>query len=255
VNGTQVSSVSASQFDGPIRVLLLIDTSASMKQKVGDSLGIAVPTAALAMDSVPLNAAVAVGRFAERLQLSQWQDRDSAREQVLSLKYQPPKGTTALYSAVNEATSMFRGLRVGDTIYLITDGGENHSAVSSRQLVEDLVRRGIRVFVFLVRPAEGFKTPEERNGAQDMEDLANLTGGALLDLPWSQEFITTGAAAVVARQLREEVGSPYQIDFQLGASINKPSKLKLESGIDPKHYTLAYPRRLEPCVAGTQNQP
>jgi|HubBroStandDraft_4_1064222.scaffolds.fasta_scaffold03052_3 hypothetical protein len=249
VNGNQVSVVSSTPYTGPLRVLLLIDTSASMKPLRGTTeWGLALPTAAFAMDAVPLTAAVAVGKFAERLQLSQWQDRDSARDQVLSLKYQSPKGTTALYSAVNEASSVFRGVQFADTIFLVTDGGENHNNISLRHTVENLVARGIRVFVFLVVPLEPYKTPEEQNGPLEMEDLANLTGGALVKFPWSKERLSSGEAAAAVKQIREQVASPYRVDFQLTSPLNKEAKLKLEAPIDPKLYTFAYPRRMEPCT-------
>jgi hypothetical protein len=105
------------------------------------------------MDSVPSNAAVAVGTFAERLHISPRKDRDAAGEEVLSLKNQPQKGTTALYSAVTEAASSFRGKQFGDVIYLVTDGGENHSPMNFGPFVKNLVARGIRVFIFLVVPS------------------------------------------------------------------------------------------------------
>ncbi len=249
VNGNPAPIVSEGAYSGPLRVLLLIDTSASMKPLKGTTeWGLALPTAAFAMDAVPLNAAVAVGRFAERLQLSQWQDRDSARDQVLSLKYQSPKGTTALYSAVNGASSVFRGVQFADTIFLVTDGGENHNNISLHHTVENLVARGIRVFVFLVVPSEPYKTAEEQAGPQEMEDLANLTGGALLKFPWSKEWLSSGEAAANIKEIREQVASPYQVDFQLASPLNKEAKLKLEAPIDPKLYTFSYPRRLEPCT-------
>ncbi|HEY4933346.1 MAG TPA: hypothetical protein VII23_17425 [Terriglobales bacterium] len=249
VNGNLANLVSFSTDSGPTRVLLLIDSSASMgPSNGGEGWGVTLPLAAFAMDAVPLNAAVAVGRFAERLQLSQWQDRNSAREQVSSLKYQSPKGSTALYSSVSEAVSVFREVQFGDTVYLVTDGGDNHSAMDSHRFVQSLVARNTRVFVFLVVPKEPYKTSEERDGAQAMEDLANLTGGFLFRLPQSSGWLNTGEAAIVAKQIRETVSSPYQVVFQLAAPLTKPSKLKLETPLDPKHFTLAYPRRLEPCT-------
>jgi hypothetical protein len=44
------------------------------------------------------------------------------------------------------------------------------------------------------------------------------------------------------------VASPYRVDFQLTSPLNKEAKLKLEAPIDPKLYTFAYPRRMEPCT-------
>ena len=58
----------------------------------------------------------------------------------------------------------------GDTIYLVADEGENLSAISQRRLVQNLITDGIRTFVFLVNTSDS-KTPEEREGPQNMEEL------------------------------------------------------------------------------------
>jgi hypothetical protein len=252
VNGSQVSTVALTQYNGPLRVLLLVDTSASMKARVDEHWDTALPTAAFAMDSMPLNAVVAVGTFAERLHVSPWKDRDGAREEVLSLKNQSPKGTTALYSAVTEAASSFRGNQFADVIYLVTDGGENHSRMNFGPFVENLVARGVRIFVFLVVPREP-KTPEEINGPQEMEDLATQTGGLLLRLPWSKDWVSGGGASALAKRVREAAASPYEVQFQLPGAITKSSKLKIEGPFDLKHETVSYPRRLEPCTMAASN--
>ena len=54
-------------------------------------------------------------------------------------------------------------------------------------------------------------------------------------------------------KIQPTAASPYKVDFQLAAPINKSAKLKLETSLDPKHFTLAYPRRLELCT--TKSQP
>jgi hypothetical protein len=96
-------------------------------------------------------------------------------------KYHPARrkdtgGRTALYSAVEEAMRALADAEFGDTIYGVTDGGENLSAISQRRLVQNLITGGIRTFVFLVNTSD-FKTPEEREGSQNIEQLAGQTGG------------------------------------------------------------------------------
>jgi hypothetical protein len=248
VDGRRVPEVSLNRYGAPVRVLLLVDSSGSMNaSEASRGWGVGLPTAGFAMDAVPLNALVAFGIFAERLQLSQWQDRDGAREQALSLKYQTPKGKTALYSAIDEAVSAFRSPQFGDAIYLVTDGGEDNSKMSFHLLVENLVARGIRVFVFLV--VKEYKTSVEREGANAMEDIANLTGGFLFRFPFSGKWVTTGEAAAAVKQVREQVASPYRLNFQLATPLRKEAKLKVETLLDPNHFILGYPRRLEPCTS------
>jgi hypothetical protein len=223
-----------------------------MKARPDEHWDTAQPTAAFAMDSVPSNATVAVGSFAERVHISPWKDRDAAGREVLSLKNQPQKGTTALYSAVTEAASSFRGNQFADVIYLVTDGGENRSPMNFGPFVRNLIARGIRVFVFLVVPPE-YKTVEERSGAQEMEDLATQTGGLLLRLPWSKEWVNNGGASILGKQIREAAASPYQVQFHFPSPITKSSKLKIEGSFDLKHDTVSYPRHLEPCVTAPPN--
>lgn len=90
-------------------------------------------------------------------------------------KYHPPRGKMALYSGVEEAMRALGDAEFGDTIYVVTDGGENLSAISQRRLVQNLITDGIRTFVFLVNTSD-FKTPEECEGSHNMEELAGQTG-------------------------------------------------------------------------------
>lgn len=53
-------------------------------------------------------------------------------------------------------------------------------------------------------------------------------------------------------KIQPTAASSYKVDFQLAAPINKSAKLKLETSLDPKHFTLAYPRRLELCTTNSQ---
>jgi len=249
VNGTQISASSLALYSGPVRVLLLIDTSGSMQSSPqGEKWGPGFATAAFAVDSIPSRAAVIVGTFAQDLQLSQWQDRDSASKQVLTMKQRYPKGRTALYSALDKATSGLGNAQFLDTVFLVTDGGDNFRTVKPQQVVESLAARGIRVFVFLVDSGE-YKTPEEREAPENMEGLASATGGIVFRPPWSKEWITGGGAREMAKQIQHAAASPYRVDFRLTAPINKSAKLKLETSLDPKLFTLAYPRHLEPCIA------
>ena len=66
----QVATVSSTTDSGPLRVLLLINTSGSMKPRADGGWNVAIATGAFAMDSVPLSSKVGVNTFAERLSLS-----------------------------------------------------------------------------------------------------------------------------------------------------------------------------------------
>jgi hypothetical protein len=223
-----------------------------MGKKGEDSLaGISRLMAAYAVDAIPVSASVAVGRFAERLVISPWSSREAASQQILALKYQPPKGATALFSALDDAIQQFANYQFGDTVFLVTDGGENHSKIEKHRLLQDLTLRGIRVFVFLVLVHEP-KSADEFNDIHEMEYLAQQTGGLFFRLPWTQEWVKSGEAAAVVKNIRFAAGSPYRVEIPLKTPLTKPAKLKLETSLDPKRYTVAYPRRLGPCTAAPQ---
>ncbi|HEX8798515.1 MAG TPA: hypothetical protein VF772_07880 [Terriglobales bacterium] len=108
-----------------------------------------------------------VGTFAQDFELSQWQDRNNASKQVLSLKQQFPKGRTALYSAWGRATSILGNAQFADSVFLVADGGDNFRSGKPQRVVESLGARGVRVFVFLVDSGV-YKTPEEGEAPENV---------------------------------------------------------------------------------------
>lgn len=244
------SIISIGQQKHPPRVILLIDTSGSMgppdSQSGGHGWGIGLQAARFAADAVPVEASVAFGTFSEHLQISEFQDATSLTDQVLALGKQEPSHRTALYDAVNNASSRFKTPQFGDTIYVVTDGGNNHSSISLHQLEDELIAHGVRVFIFLVAHP-GFLTPEEREGPTNMEELAQKTGGGLITLS-SKEWLTKPEAAAMAKSIREQVAAPNRMELQLTSPLSKPAKLSVTLPREPKAYTIVYPRLLEPCA-------
>jgi hypothetical protein len=248
VKGTTVSILSIAQDKHTPRVILLTDTSGSMgPPKGGPRWGIGLQIAEFAAAAISPEASVALGTFGEHLQVSEFQNRTSIVEQVLALRKIEPKGKTALYNALSSTSSLFKRPQFGDSIYLVTDGGDNHSSVDLRQLEDDLIARGVRVFVFLVSANTPYHTPEEREGPDNMADLARTTGGILISLQWSEEWFTKPEAASLAKSIRDQVESPYRARLQLTSPLSKPAKLSITLPHEPKAYTIVYPRRIEPC--------
>ena len=93
----------------------------------------------------------------------------------------------------------------------------------------------------------GTHTPEERQGPDYMEDLAQKTGGELIPLR-SMEWFTKPEAASLAKSLREQVAAPNRMELQLTTPLSRPAKLSITPAREPKAYTIVYPRRLEPCA-------
>ena len=247
VKGTPASIISVVQEKHAPQVILLIDASGSMGPSLqGSGWGIGLPAAKFAADAIPPEASVAFGTFGEHLQISEFQDATSLTQLVLALGKTQPKLRTALYDAVSNASSRFKTPQFGDTIYVVTDGGNNRSSIGLHQLEDELIARGVRVFVFLVAHP-GFLTPEEREGPTNMEELAQKTGGGLITLS-SNEWFTKPEAASMAKSIREQVAAPNRMELQLTSPLSKPAKLSVTLPREPKAYTIVYPRLLEPCA-------
>jgi von Willebrand factor type A domain len=248
VKGDQASIVSLVQEKLNPRVIFLLDTSASMGiGPQGSGWGIGLDAAKFAVGAIPPGGSIALGTFSEHLQLSEFQDTTGPTKPSLALGNVKPQHRTALYDAVSQASLLFKSVQFGDVIYVVTDGGDNHSSVRLPRLEDELVTRGVRVFVFLINgPYAKFLTPEEREGPVNMRELAEKTGGGFIALA-SKEWFTKPEAASMAKSIREQVAAPNRMELQLTSPLSKPAKLSVKFPSEPKAYTIVYPRLLEPC--------
>ncbi len=85
------------------------------------------------------------------------------------------KGTTPFFDAAAAAAKLLEPALPGDSIYAITDGGDNSSRISKTAVKQRLLQSQIRLFVFLF--AEPTPTEEERSGVESVMELARDTGG------------------------------------------------------------------------------
>jgi hypothetical protein len=161
VDGKSVPILSLNKENLSPRIVLLADTSGSMgglSQNWRNSL-LAV---GFALDSLPPHSPVALATFSNKTDVSGFGDPEQIRQKLSALAESKPHGTTALYDAINTASQLFGAPEFGDTIYLVTDGGDNHSVAGLKVVANKLINRGIRVFAFVVAPAPGVPTPASR---------------------------------------------------------------------------------------------
>lgn len=189
-----------------------------------------------------------VGTFAQDLQLSQWQDRSNASKQVLSLKQQFPKGRTALYSAWG---GQRRSLGMPNlpipyfSLPMVTTiSGQGNRSKSSN--LWPLVAFASLFSWWILASTRHRKSARRQRAWRNLRDKR----GVVLRLPWSKEWISSGAA--LAKQIQRAAASPYEVDFQLATPMNKSAKLKLETSFGCKRFTFSYPHRLEPYMAESQ---
>lgn len=252
VDGKQTKVVSLTLSSSPGRVVLMVDTSRSMNPSIeGRGWGIALRTALIAFYSVPSNASVALVTFGSKTQGQSdgFLDRQEVGRRVVGLAKQEPAGSTALFDSIDRALSVFQGAQLGDAIYLVTDGGDNKSKVSIKELKEKLVDHGVRIFVFLVPHGE-FMSVEEEEGQSQMQDLAEYTGGYVIRIPWreiaanEQEWLTR-AATQIGSQLQEM----YRVELDISTVAGLKGHLKVSfTGRKQGSKTLVYPHQLAPCI-------
>jgi hypothetical protein len=252
VHGKPVS-VSAITIDKrPRRIALLVDTSSSMS---GDSKrnpwGITLATAAFAVDAIPINSVAALAIFAQKLRRESpnFESREAVGDRVLGLKELSPYGPTALYNSLEELVDEFAGLRFGDVIYLVTDGG-NTSGGTRAEAVRVLNARGIRVFIFLVEMNRGFPTEEEKLGPPEMEEMAQSTGGNLIKVSSAQLVPSQrGALDKLGRQIADQAAEFYRVEVN-AAPLKKAERVKVklvDRDREKNVQTVTYAREIAGC--------
>jgi hypothetical protein len=168
--------------------------------------------------------------------------------------------STALIDAVLYGLTLLGSPQPGDVIYAVTDGGDNFSHHTQREMEEGLLKGGVRFFSFFLTDSNS-PTEEQRVGPSRLRDLALLSGGATLDIPDSNGSILydlspKGKAQMAAGlfYLYDLMGNFYELQLdQLPASGKKSLELELlnESGRRVKDFTLMYPQRANPCRTDT----
>ena len=183
---------------------------------------------------------------------------------------------TALWDALWQAADRFTPPMPGDVIYVLTDGGDNSSHHSEKELEDKLISRGIRVFgsIPTVPLASRGRTPEEASGPEAMRDMVLSTGGNFIYLcPDPQDPLCGGLAGhlddwtknkrrpllLAAHQLYQQMAVYYDIGIRLPFAANKGTELNLEivddRGHKRKDIQLLYPHRLPPCAKTTPMSP
>jgi hypothetical protein len=249
------------------RVLVLVDSSGSMSGEQPYALSykkqtIAKMREAIAgeLSSLPQGVQVGFGMFNEQAAFGNEFTSDSGHFQQIATETagrlkRREHGGTALLDALQESLTQFGSPQPGDTVLLITDGGENKSKVNDKEVARQFARAGVRVFVLLARdqsPAQ----PEEAFGDLLMSGLAERTGGSMYAIEttnvfWGDKKWATRERESLSRFWKEQVLSAYLVHFNVPADLKKDQKWRLEvdhSANPHRNMAAAYPSRLEGCA-------
>ena len=148
--------------------------------------------------------------FRERDQVYSYLD-ELARARKME---RPVGGRTKLYDALASAVESEK-LGIEDTVFVLTDGGENESTVNKSGLMRELRNHSIRPnFLF---PDDIPDTPEEAQGRRDLAEIAKGLGGLLLRLRRTDE---NGTGRIVPPTLYSEALTCYRVEFAVTESRN-----------------------------------
>src|SRR5690349_6916183 len=156
VHGQRVKVQSSKVQRGFRRIVLLLDISGSMTETRG-TWGMARLIAGDLVSSAGPANSIALMTFSDRIIESTGFSpvTSNLAQRVQALEKADNKLTihgrkTALLDAIGSAAALFSQSMPGDTIYLVSDGGENQSTIRADEIKKILVNKGIRLFVALL---------------------------------------------------------------------------------------------------------
>jgi hypothetical protein len=249
INGKPVQVVSATKPTNPRRVIIVLDASGSMSSKWQRL----IEFAAKIVRESPSSSEFALVLFAdnELRKVGFGRTGPEMINEIMSFKDVKPYGHTGLRDGVSEAMNLFQPNREGDTIVVVSDGGDNHSKVSPRQLREALWSRGIRVMFVQVRDRY---LPNELQDRDDVDAawLSESSGGFLSRIENPQVL------PEVAQDIAFEIENYLAVRITLPTALEKQASVHFEA-VDPsgrkrKNIELRFPEKLLPCASLASRQ-
>jgi len=256
----------------PPRVVLLLDASASMHgPRSQHDLNFSVDLAEDLLSGMPSASEVGLGFFSEELEpiARPTSDRKTLIYQLEGLRSNPSssRGKTALWAAIFDSVKMFERPRLGDAIYVITDGGDNLSHITAKDVARTLGEASVRLFAFVFqRERDSAATsPEERTGPAIVHQVVDDTGGTIVGYEGDSFGVFTKShdsafvgksgkptrlGSLLGSQYRQ-LSSFYRVDIDLPETLDKPQKWELDlTGFGKSErdkLVLRYPHMLVPC--------
>lgn len=223
--------ISFSTQDAPISVGLVFDTSGSMSDKIQKSKEAALQ---FFQTANPQDEFMLIS-FADRPDLiSNFTSRfSSLQDRLLFVK---SGGRTALLDAIYLGLEeMKKATTSRKALLIISDGGENHSRYTVRDIKEMVKESDVEIYaigVFEPLASRG-RTPEEAAGPGLLSDLANMTGGRMFAVEDPDELPD------IAEKISIELRNQYVLGY-------KPSNLVYDGRWRRIKVKLDPPRGLPP---------
>lgn len=231
--GTRAVPVNAvTRYHGaPVRILVVLDQSESMK----DRWHLAVAIVVELLRTVPPNSTIGLVSVSDTPGEIITKRDTIARYLANSLKpRQGPGGSTRLWDDMHVALVAFGQPRVGDLIFVVSDGVDTASKLTFKQLADEIRAAHVRVAGALLLPPFGVTTDETESAGQ-LADLIRETGGYnLTGPPFTRTDDSVDAARVQARTMAESLpgffGTFYDFYLvDLGAEPAAAEKLSVRA--------------------------
>ena len=189
--------------DTPFHAGLLIDTSASMRDSIGQ---VRAAAQRFVDDTLQPRDRMAVLAFANRARVESrfTKDRGQLARALASLK---ATGTTSLYDSLVYALSYFDGISGQKALLLLSDGQDENSSFTFESALETAQRSGVTIYSIGLREAA-----EDRTTRRVLEQIAEETGG--------QAFFIDSVSqldAIYAR-IERELRTRYLLTYQSTSS-------------------------------------
>lgn len=269
INGKPVQVLGVMKPTNAERVVIVLDASRSMSWKWQRAVEFAVE---IVRDS-PSSTEFALVLFAgdEFRTVGFGKTGPEMITEIMSFKDVKPDGRAGLRDAIWEAVNMFPPNQQGDTILVISDGGDNQSKVSPRQLREAMWSRGIRVMFALffkeydfIEPSSRPPTPSSPSGPGMYGTIVGDNGDA--DAAWLSEssggFFSRIKDARVLPKVAQEIAFEFEnyvaVQIKVPPPLDKDASLHLEA-VDPsgrkrRNVKLRFPEKLPPCASLSSRQ-
>ena len=173
------------------------------------------------------------------------------------------KGKTALRDTILAGLQLLEHPSSADSLFVITDGGDNASKHSVADLRQRLAATSVRLFAVLLRKEVGYRnlTHEEMLGPEELSEITGNSGGEILTAAaWHGKQIVLSADSEAKLKAQETLTRLYQtilgdqlleIELPFPAAKDERWELKLSdrSRREWKGTHITYPTTLAKCGA------
>ncbi|MGB0033917.1 MAG: vWA domain-containing protein [Candidatus Acidiferrales bacterium] len=260
IHGKPVRFISVTAV-APECVMILLDSSGSMTTHRREWHAY-IAVARDLIDRLPSQSLVGLAIFNVKLQetIPPSSDLQRLRNELIALQAgaRTLKGKTALWDALYEVSSQFEIHQGGGVIYLLTDGRDNASKISTSRVRTQLLEKQIRVFAFTLLDPTGQHIPEVQSEELSFQGFVEGTGGSAVSIPSDRighlrtPTDKSGKVTEEEMQLSEQfsqVASFNRVEMQFPALVEKEQDWELKIiGLPTHNLKVVYPQRLTRCA-------